>query len=377
MTAQPSKYRFLFINAFSLAPGNDFQMRSFSGPKETQIYNYEDLKPFLADIDWDLHPGAPATHGNWPVTTKEAFMSTGNNRLPLVREACASGRYNAIVLLGGGDPGYMELREIARQYRIPVTSSAHAQMHVAGLLGNKFSIVDIAETHNMQMYHLVVQYRMTERCASIRNVNYPLPNPNFPNDRPIQAERDRAVQSGSSDMLEAAVTESIAAIEEDGAEVDHARLFRGLLDAAAAAEEAGRDRLGRARARRRALRHRGRPDPGRSRRRCQRPRLPERAPREMAAQKGLLGHELACDGGDRDRGHHDRQTQAARLDGGASHGGRSAARAQPEYPSEPIKSIVPRAPGGGSDIIARLLQPGLEKKLGVPVISTTGPMPPP
>ena len=46
-----SKYRFLLINAFSLAPGNDFQLRSFTGPKETQIYNYEDLKPFLADID--------------------------------------------------------------------------------------------------------------------------------------------------------------------------------------------------------------------------------------------------------------------------------------------------------------------------------------
>jgi Asp/Glu/hydantoin racemase len=219
VTAQPSKYRFLLINAFSLAPGSDFQMRSFTGPKETQIYNYEDLKPFLADIDWDLNPGAPATHGNWPVTTKQAFMSTGNNRLPLVREACASGRYNAIVLLGGGDPGYLEAREIARSYRIPITSAAHAQMHLAGLLGAKFSIVDIAETHNMQMSHLVVQYRMTERCASIRNVNYPLPNPNFPNDRPIQAERDRAVQSGSSDMLEAAVQESVAAIEEDGAEV--------------------------------------------------------------------------------------------------------------------------------------------------------------
>jgi len=219
MTAQPSKYRFLLINAFSLASGNDFQMRSFSGPKETQIYNYEDVKPFLADVDWDLNPGAPATHGNWPVTTKQEFMSIGNNRLPLVREGCASGRYNAIVLLGGGDPGYMESREIGRQYRIPVTSSAHAQMHIAGLLGNKFSIVDIAESHNMQMYHLVVQYRMTDRCASIRNVNYPLPSPNFPDDRPIQAERDRAVQSGSSDMLEAAVRESIAAIEEDGADV--------------------------------------------------------------------------------------------------------------------------------------------------------------
>jgi allantoin racemase len=219
LTAQFAKYRFLLINAFSLAPGNHFQMRSFSGPKETQIYNYEDVKPFLADVDWDLNPGAPATHGNWPVTTKQEFMSIGNNRLPLVREGCSSGRYNAIVLLGGGDPGYMESREIGRQYRIPVTSSAHAQMHIAGLLGNKFSIVDIAESHNMQMYHLVVQYRMTDRCASIRNVNYPLPSPNFPDDRPIQAERDRAVQSGSSDMLEAAVRESIAAIEEDGADV--------------------------------------------------------------------------------------------------------------------------------------------------------------
>jgi Asp/Glu/hydantoin racemase len=213
-----SKYRFLLINAFQLPPGNDYQLRSFNGPKEAQIYNYEDLKPFLADIDWDLHPGALATHGNYPVATKYAFMSVGYNRLPVVREACASGKYNAVVLLGGGDPGYMEAREIGRQYRIPITTSAHSQMHIAGLLGNKFAIVDIAETHNMQMYHLVAQYRMTERCASIRNVNFPLPSPSAPDVRPIHVERDRAVQSGTSDMLEAAVTESIAALEEDGAD---------------------------------------------------------------------------------------------------------------------------------------------------------------
>jgi Asp/Glu/hydantoin racemase len=218
VTSLSSKYRFLLINAFSLAPDSRFQMRSYAGPKETQLYNYEALKPFLADIDWDLHPGARTTHGDWPVANKQDFMSVGYNRLPLVREACASGKYNAIVLLGGGDPGYMESREIGRQYRIPITSSAHAQMHVAGLLGNKFSIVDVAETHNMQMYNLVVQYGMTERCASIRNVNFPLPSPNHPDDRPIHIERDRALQSGTSDMLEAAVTESIAAIEEDGAD---------------------------------------------------------------------------------------------------------------------------------------------------------------
>ncbi len=38
------------------------------------------------------------------------------------------------------------------------------------------------------------------------------------------------------------------------------------------------------------------------------------------------------------------------------------------YPSEPIKLIVPRAPGGGTDVLARLMAPSLEKKLGVPII---------
>ncbi|MBM3646915.1 MAG: tripartite tricarboxylate transporter substrate binding protein [Alphaproteobacteria bacterium] len=44
------------------------------------------------------------------------------------------------------------------------------------------------------------------------------------------------------------------------------------------------------------------------------------------------------------------------------------ANAQPKFPSEPVRLVVPRAPGGGTDILARLLQPGLEKRLGVPII---------
>ena len=100
MTAPTPKYRFLLINAFSLAPGNDFQMRSFTGPKETRLYNYQDVKPFLEGIDWDLHPGAPTTHGNFPVTTKEAFMSVGNNRLPLEGFRCALSVAKTLVDLG-------------------------------------------------------------------------------------------------------------------------------------------------------------------------------------------------------------------------------------------------------------------------------------
>ena len=38
------------------------------------------------------------------------------------------------------------------------------------------------------------------------------------------------------------------------------------------------------------------------------------------------------------------------------------------YPSETIKLVVPRAPGGGTDNLIRLMQPSLEKKLGVSIL---------
>ncbi|MEA2935870.1 MAG: allantoin racemase [Variibacter sp.] len=214
-----SKYRFQLINAFRLSANSGFNLRAYDGPKETLVYNYADVAPFLEDVAWDVHPGASATHGDWPVEKLEEFDIVGVNRLPLVREACTSGKYNAVVLLGGGDPGYMAAREIGRSYGIPVTSAAHAQMHIARMLGRKFSIVDISETHNMRMVDLVIQYGFRQECASVRNVSFPLPRPGYPDEPPIEAERAKAVRGEPSAMLDAAFEEAVAAIEEDGADV--------------------------------------------------------------------------------------------------------------------------------------------------------------
>lgn len=219
MTVEKRKYRFLLIQAFSLPDNSRYALRRMEGAKEAMLMNYADVSHLLEGVDWDLHPGARAAHGDWPVETREEFCLVGANRLPIVRQACAGGHYNAVVLLGGGDPGYVESREIGRRFGVPVTSCASAQMHVATMLGDRFSIIDLSESHNMRMRDLVIQYRFTDHCASIRNIDFPLPRPPFTDTRPLHTEKERALRGEMSEMLETSIKEAIAAIEDDGAEV--------------------------------------------------------------------------------------------------------------------------------------------------------------
>lgn len=214
----PQKPRLLLINAFRLSPGS-YSLRPATGTREQLVMDYENVAHLLADVEWDVNAGALATHGDWAVEALEEFLIVGANRLPLVREACESGKYDAIVLLGGGDPGFPESREIGRRHGIPVTSCAHAQMHVASMVGHRFGIIDISEKHNVQMAKLVVEYRFTERCTGIRNIDFPLPRPANANRPSIASERAKALAGEHSAMLEAAFEAAEAAIQEDGAEV--------------------------------------------------------------------------------------------------------------------------------------------------------------
>ena len=127
MPDQAKKFRFLLIQAFHLPQTSSYRHRTFEGPKETRLMNYDNLKHLLEDVEWDLHRGPLASYGDWPVETREEFCLVAAGRLPIVREACESGKYNAVVLLGGGEPSFLESREIARRYCIPVTACAFSQ----------------------------------------------------------------------------------------------------------------------------------------------------------------------------------------------------------------------------------------------------------
>jgi len=222
LAAKKPKYRFLFIQPFQLPRDSRFADPYHSDvlTKEQRLrMDHLNIRPLLEDVEWDFHGGPVAPYGDWAVETREEFCHVAAARLPIVREACASGKYNAIVLLGGGEPGFMESREIARGFGIPVTSCAFSQMHVASMLGNRFSVIDFTETHNMYYSDLVVRHRFAERCASIRNINFYHARPGHEGGSSIADERDKALRGERSEAVERAVEEAVAAINEDGAEV--------------------------------------------------------------------------------------------------------------------------------------------------------------
>ncbi|MFC2007840.1 aspartate/glutamate racemase family protein [Chloroflexota bacterium] len=217
MSEAQKKYRFAFSPAFTLAS------RPVAGSKEELMsnnnLNYDRLKPLLDDVEWDIHEGVIAPYGDWPVENREEFCLAAAARLPIIRKMCESGKYNAIILMGGGEPGFFETREIARKFNIPAVSCGFAQMHIATMLGNKFSIIDLAESHNMYYYNVVVQHGFAQRCASIKSINISLPRPPYNNETSLKEEREKAERGEKSEAVERAVAASVEAIEEDGAEV--------------------------------------------------------------------------------------------------------------------------------------------------------------
>jgi allantoin racemase len=212
------RQRLLLIQPYTFAETSPLYVRPRDASREARLINFEEYGHLLADLDWDVHPGPATPFGDSFVETREEFATMGVLRLPIVREACSSGKWDAVALLGGGDPGFAEAREIGQRHGIPVTACAHAQMTVAAMLGNRFSVIDVSEAHNMQMYNLCVQYRFTDRCASVRCIDAPLPRPSNPGAANVQAEKAVVMAGGRSSLLDAAVAEAEASIEEDGAD---------------------------------------------------------------------------------------------------------------------------------------------------------------
>ena len=209
-------YRFNLIAAFCPLAGSGASLSPFR--REMVLNNFANVSHLLADVAWEAHRGMPTPYGGWPPGTLEELAMVGRSRLPLVLDACRSHRFNAIILLGGGDPGFLEARQIGSDLGVPITTCSHSQMTVAGMLGRRLSMLCLSEFQSRQMAGLVAEYKMTDRCASVRDLGFLHEAPGEASTNAIASERRAAEASGKSRLLDLAVSHATAAVEQDGAE---------------------------------------------------------------------------------------------------------------------------------------------------------------
>lgn len=107
---------------------------------------------------------------------------------------------NAIIIDCMGDPGLAACREAVS---IPVIGPSQTAMHVAGLLGHRFSFITVLDRLKALVDKLVAGYGLTDTFASFRAVDIPV----------LDIGHDLA-------GLNAALSrEAIAAVKHDGADV--------------------------------------------------------------------------------------------------------------------------------------------------------------
>jgi Asp/Glu/hydantoin racemase len=169
-------------------------------PSPIRIMRSLEAEGFLKGIEWDLDEGIPAV----TVENREELAMVVPAALKLVREACESGKYDAIIQLGGLEPGLYAAKEIGARFGIPVVGTTSSEIAYAYLLGHKYAVIDMLEGMAINIRQNIMSYGMNEKCVSVRSIEYSVPK--------LRAGKPE-------DVLERFVEECIEAIEKDGADV--------------------------------------------------------------------------------------------------------------------------------------------------------------
>lgn len=121
-----------------------------------------------------------------------------------------------------GDPGMHAGREVVS---IPVIGPCEATMHLAAMLGHRFSVLTVLDTLQSQFENQAKVYGVRDKLASVRSVDIPVLD--------LEVDRNR--------MVNALVEQAILAVEDDGADV----LIFGCTGMLGAAEQVQQGLAGR------------------------------------------------------------------------------------------------------------------------------------
>jgi len=185
--------RFQFIPPFKTEYSPDKE------PTAARCLREIEAEGLLEGIQWDLALGIPGPAPD----TREDLALVIPGVLKLVREACESRKYDALILLGGLEPGLCAAKEIGTQYGMPVVGGTSSEVAFASILGNRYAIIDTLDWMAIAMRQNIISYGMNEKCVSVRSIEW-LPG---------------SLKGDPPEAADTFVRECIEAIEKDGADV--------------------------------------------------------------------------------------------------------------------------------------------------------------
>lgn len=133
--------------------------------------------------------------------------------LKRVREYSEMGKYDAIILYGAFEPAFFASRLISK---IPVIGAPHCAAHVASLIGERFSILELNDPMALMLRHLVQLWGLGQKLASIRTISR---TSTYMSEfvRKYKKE-DRIKVPEAKEAIDYAVAQCITAIEKDRAD---------------------------------------------------------------------------------------------------------------------------------------------------------------
>jgi len=110
-------------------------------------------------------------------------------------------KYDGVVIYCADDPGLYGAKE---RLRVPVVGLMEPSLHLASMLGRKFSYLTILESTAPMTEHMIQLHGMSSRCASIRWIGIPAMQLLVDREKTIQRlveEGDKAIKEDNADVL--------------------------------------------------------------------------------------------------------------------------------------------------------------------------------
>jgi len=166
----------------------------------------------LEGVDIDVDEAYPTEH-RAVNRDEEILANITAGFLKRVREISEMGKYDAIATSGSIEPGFFAGRMISK---IPIAFSLHSAVHVASLIGDRFTIIEATDAMAQIVRHYVQLYGLSHKLASVRHVSHSSTYMRALVRNHEKEERTKAPEA--KELIEDIVAQCIKAIEEDRAD---------------------------------------------------------------------------------------------------------------------------------------------------------------